>query len=207
MRYRLVWRVRHLLTANPAEFADRARPPFGLGPVRAGAMLSRAAHGRPAGWCRGHEGMRRPHGGVLGAVLALSLAGTAAARPLTPAASPSLTDVPVAGMATVAAEAYAAAAALAAGGGSPLEIALAITGPFEGVAQHILQVNDGAEAATATRITVVRDGLLDDAVRGERWDIRLDRGATGTWRIREVRRAWRCRRGGPRERFATAACP
>ena len=42
---------------------------------------------------------------------------------------------------------------------------------------------------------MIRDGLLDDSMRGERWDIVLDRSATGAWTIKEVKRAWSCRRG------------
>jgi hypothetical protein len=151
--------------------------------------------------------MWSPHGTNLGLVLALSFTGTSVAQPVTSSPSSSLVDIPVADMTTVAPVEYKAASALAAGGGSPLEVALLVAGPFEGTAQHILQVNEGAERPTSTRITVARVGLLDDAVRGERWDILLDRGATGAWGIREVRRAWRCRRGGHRESFATALCP
>lgn len=151
--------------------------------------------------------MWSPHGTHLGLVLALSFTGTSVAQPVTSSPSSSLVGIPVADMTTVAPAEYKAATALAAGGGSPLEVALTITGPFEGVAKRIRQVNEGAETPTSTRITVVRDGLLDDAVRGERWDILLDGAATGAWSIRDVRRAWRCRRGGHRESFATALCP
>lgn len=119
----------------------------------------------------------------------------------------SLAGLPVADMASVPAPAYAGASALAAAGGSPVDIALAIAGPFEGTAQHIIQMNEGGEAPVSTRITVLRDGLLDDSVRGERWDIVLDRARPDGWTIREVRRAWRCRRGGDPERFTAALCP
>lgn len=151
--------------------------------------------------------MWSPQDTRLGLVLLLALTGMAAAQPAAFSPSPSLVDVPVANMMTVAPAEFEAASALAAGGGSPLEVALTIAGPFEGRAQHILQVNERGEAPTSTRVTVVRDGLLDDAVRGERWDILLDRAATGAWNIREVRRAWRCRRGGHQESFATPLCP
>ena len=151
--------------------------------------------------------MWSPHGTILGLVLALSLIGASVAQPVTSSPPSSLVDIPVPDMTTVAPAEYKAASALAAGGGSPLEVALLVAGSFEGTAQHILQVNEGGETPTSTRITVVRDGLLDDAVRGERWDILLHRVATGAWSIREVRRAWRCRRGEHRESFATTLCP
>jgi hypothetical protein len=119
----------------------------------------------------------------------------------------SLADVRVAGMQQVPPAQYAEAAALASRGGTPLDIALAIVGPFEGSTQHIIQVNEGIESPSASRVTVLRDGLLDDAVRSQRWDIALERAAAGAWSIKEVGRAWRCRRGGQTDRFVATRCP
>jgi hypothetical protein len=117
-----------------------------------------------------------------------------------------LAQVPVADMKAVPSAEFAKAAAVAERGGTPVEIALAIAGPFEGSTQHIIQVNEGAEAPSASRVTVLRDGLLDDSVRGDRWDIVLEKTPAGAWKIKEVKRAWRCRRGDPVERFATTPC-
>jgi hypothetical protein len=119
----------------------------------------------------------------------------------------SLVDLPVAGTVTVAPDRYEPATAAAARGADPLAIALHIVGPFEGATQHIVQVNQGAEAPSAVRLTVVRDGLLDDSVRGERWDIVLEKTADGVWRIKQVRQSWRCRRDTQADRFATTPCP
>lgn len=119
----------------------------------------------------------------------------------------SLAEVQVTGMQRVAEAQYADAQALASRGGAPLDIALAIAGPFEGSKQHVIQVNEGAEAPMASRVTVLRDGLLDDSVRGERWDIALARSADGGWKIKEVRRAWRCWRGPHTGTFAASRCP
>lgn len=119
----------------------------------------------------------------------------------------SLADVKVTGMQKVAATQYAEASELALRSGTPLDIALAIVGPFEGATQHIIQVNQGSEAPTASRLTVLRDGLLDDSVRGERWEIALERTTAGGWKIGDVKRAWRCRRGGQTDRFAAERCP
>ena len=116
------------------------------------------------------------------------------------------TNVPVADTKLIAPAAYSKASALAARGGAALDIALAIAGEFAGSTQHIIQVNEGSEAPSASHITVVRDGLLDDSLRGERWDIVLERTSTGLWRIAEVKRAWRCRRGEPTDRCATGLC-
>lgn len=128
-------------------------------------------------------------------------AGVADAR------GPSLDRLPVASMVDVPATQYASASTLAERGGTPVEIALAVTGRFEGSAQHVIQVNQGVEAPTASRVTVIRDGLLDDSVRGDRWDVRLERTQAGHWTIKEVKRAWRCRRGGAPDRFAATRCP
>jgi len=133
---------------------------------------------------------------------ALSATVVGAADPLL-----SLAELPVAAMSLVAPEKYTTASDFAARGGTPLDIALKIAGELEGSSQYIIQLNDRGEAPSKSRITIVRDGLLDDSIRGERWDVALDRTSAGLWSIREVKRAWRCRRAAPPDRFATAPCP
>lgn len=122
-------------------------------------------------------------------------------------AHPHLDQVPVAHMQSVAPATFAAAAAVAERGGTPIEIALAIAGAFDGATQQVIQVNAGSEAPSASHVTVLRDGLLDDSVRGERWEVTLKRTPSGRWEISEVKRAWRCRRGELPDRFATVRCP
>jgi hypothetical protein len=119
----------------------------------------------------------------------------------------SLIDLPVAGTALVPAVEYRDASSPAVRTGSPVDIALRVTGAFEGARQLIVQANEGAESPLASRVTVIRDGLLDDAVRTERWDIALARTAAGTWEIREVTKAWRCWRGARTAGFAAQPCP
>jgi len=133
---------------------------------------------------------------------ALLASATAVADP-----ARSLSDVPVVAAKVVAPADYAAATALAARGGIPVAIALEIAGPFEGTEQQIVQVNEGGEALTASRITILRDGLHDDSLRGERWDITLARNSEDVWKIVEVKKAWRCRRGENTERFVATRCP
>lgn len=118
-----------------------------------------------------------------------------------------LAMLPVADMQAVAPSQYGAASGLAADGAGPLEIALAVAGPFEGSTQHVIVLNEGGESAVSAHVTVLRDGLLDDAVRGERWDVTVRRIGSGKWRVEEVRRAWRCYRGAHTDRFAGARCP
>ena len=119
----------------------------------------------------------------------------------------SLADVPVTTTTVLSPEEYRAASALAAGASSPVDIALEVVGPFEGKTQHIIQDNEGSEAPSSAQVTVIRDGLLDDAISGERWDIALDKARSGVWNIKEVKKAWRCRRGEHPDEFATLSCP
>ena len=136
---------------------------------------------------------------ILAAALIASLAE--AADP-----PPSLASLRVASTKLVSPAEYREASAFAARGSAPIDIALKIVGEFAGSAQHIIQVNEGAESPSASRVTVIRDGLLDDSIRGERWDIVLQRTSAGTWEIKEVRRAWRCWRGAQVDRYVAAPC-
>jgi len=119
----------------------------------------------------------------------------------------SLAQWPVANMQVVAATEYQEAFAVAASGASPIEVALTIVRVFQGSTQHIIQSNEGSESPVRSRVTVIRDGLLDDSIRGERWDIVLDRQGASAWTIKEVKRAWSCRRGARFQRFDIARCP
>ena len=113
---------------------------------------------------------------------------------------------PVTGMQVVAPADYRSGAEAARTGATPVEIALKIVGPFEGATQHLIQANEGREVAVRSTVHVIRDGLLDDSVRGDRWEIALERDADA-WSIRHVKRAWSCWRGEDRLRFGTVRCP
>jgi hypothetical protein len=131
-----------------------------------------------------------------------------AAAPVARADQPaSALDAPVANARLIAPAKYQGAAASAAAGASALDIALQIAGEFEGTAQQVTQLNEGGETASETRVTVVRDGLPDDSIKAQRWDILLERAVGGTWTIREVKEAWLCWRGESRDRFAADPCP
>lgn len=151
--------------------------------------------------------MRSLHRLTLGAAFSFAMSAMAAGQPAANDPRRTLLDLPVADMEAVAASAYDGASSLAAGGASPLSIAMAIAGDFEGVTQHVVQMNEGGEVPSSTRIVVLRDGLLDDSVRGERWDIALARTGAGAWSIREVKRSWLCRRGEITDRFSARRCP
>lgn len=151
--------------------------------------------------------MRRLHRVIPGTAFSVIMSAMAAAQPEVSDPRRSLLDLPVADMDVVASAAYGGASSLAAGGASPLSIAMAIAGDFEGVTQHVVQMNEGGEVPSSTRIVVLRDGLLDDSVRGERWEIALGRTGAGAWSIREVKRSWLCRRGENTDRFSARRCP
>jgi uncharacterized protein len=125
----------------------------------------------------------------------------AAYRPL------SLADLPVVDMERVDPAEYKAASDLAVGGNALLDIVLKIVGAFEGSTQHIIQENECKEAPSVSRITVLRDGLMDDSVRGVRWDIALEKTAENVWQIMEVCRSWRCWRGKKTNMFTSKLCP
>jgi hypothetical protein len=122
------------------------------------------------------------------------------------AGAPDLARLPVDGVVTVALSDCRDGLDLAARGASPLEIAMAVARPFEGLSQEIFQANDRGESPSSSRVIVLRDGLLDDAIRSERWEIALKRTAAGAWTIQSVNRAWRCRRGASRDGFGVSLC-
>ena len=135
-------------------------------------------------------------------MLALALIATAVSA----SELASLVDLPVEGTTLVPASQYRGVSSRAARTGSPVDVALSVPGTFEGSQQVILQANQGVESPSTSHVTVIRDGLLDDAVRTERWDIGLARTAAGSWEIREVRKSWRCWRGPATAGFAAQPC-
>ena len=55
-------------------------------------------------------------------------------------------------------------------------------------------------------IVMTRDGFLDDSVRGDWHWTALHRKDDFTWRFHEIRRAFRCRRGGNVEMYVAEWC-
>lgn len=60
------------------------------------------------------------------------------------------------------------------------------------------------EAFDHARISVVREGLLDDSVRANRWRFDVNRASDGRWRIDSVREDFACYRG--REGWGVRPC-
>jgi hypothetical protein len=88
----------------------------------------------------------------------------------------------------------------------PIDLALWYL-EFGGAPEMRISKTDApGEAASTTTVTVIRDRLLDDSVRGI-WDqLVLTRQPDGTWRIEEARRAYRCWRGFQLDAFGDLPC-
>lgn len=76
-------------------------------------------------------------------------------------------------------------------------------GRFEYATLKIAQ-HSRPEAFDHARISVVREGLLDDSVRGNRWRFDVNRASDGRWRIDSVREDFACYRG--REGWGVRPC-
>ncbi len=78
---------------------------------------------------------------------------------------------------------------------------------FQSAPEVSISRKDGpGEAASTTTVTVIRDRLLDDSIRGI-WDqLVLTRQPDGTWRIEEARRAYRCWRGFQQDAYGDLPC-
>jgi len=64
-----------------------------------------------------------------------------------------------------------------------------------------------AENPDRTEVTVIRDGLLDDSVRGDWHYFELRKMNDQGWRFTEIRRAFLCRRGIQTEKLGKEFCP
>ena len=69
------------------------------------------------------------------------------------------------------------------------------------------EVANRGEAPDTMVVVVTRDGLLNDSVRGDWHRAVLYRLTDGTWRLHEMRRAFRCYRGGSLDRYSADLCP
>lgn len=69
------------------------------------------------------------------------------------------------------------------------------------------EVANRGEAPDTMVVVVARDGLLDGSVRGDWHRAVLYRLTDGTWRLHEMRRAFRCYRGGSLDRYSADLCP
>lgn len=63
------------------------------------------------------------------------------------------------------------------------------------------------EGADTAVVVLVRDGFLDDSVRGDWNKIIYELQTDRSWRIRSVQRAYRCYRGQNQDRYTRMLCP
>ena len=90
---------------------------------------------------------------------------------------------------------------------NPLWISLAFLEDLEGHTVGIVRADSAAEAPAASTVTVIRDGLEDDAVRAIWNEFHLTQDGAGAWRLAVAHEAYRCRRGGQTDHFAADLCP
>ena len=89
----------------------------------------------------------------------------------------------------------------------PVLVVLRFLGHYNVRNLSMVKRDETGENLSATTITVIREGLLDDSVRAIWDEIRLSRTGDGTWRIAEARRAYRCWRGEQTVSYTAEPCP
>ncbi len=89
----------------------------------------------------------------------------------------------------------------------PVIVVLRYLGHYNVSDLSLVKHDVSGENPSATTITVIREGLLDDSVRAIWDEIALSRLGDGTWRIEEARRAYRCWRGEQTVSYEAEPCP
>jgi hypothetical protein len=89
----------------------------------------------------------------------------------------------------------------------PIRVAQEFLGSPASRTVRIEREDDPGERPDSTTVIVLEDGYLDDSVRGRWTEFRQVRMGDGTWRIVEVRRAYRCWRGYHQDSFSKELCP
>lgn len=92
--------------------------------------------------------------------------------------------------------------------GSPLRTVIEVFGDDQDQRSlRIEETRNSGEGATRAVFTVVRDGFLDDSVRGTWTEIELAREPDGSWRVTAGRIAQRCWRAPDPEAWTAGPCP
>lgn len=71
---------------------------------------------------------------------------------------------------------------------------------------RIEEEKNRSEGADTTVVVLIRDGFLDDSVRGDWHRVVYRRESDRTWRVHSARRAFRCYRGHSLESFGREWC-
>jgi hypothetical protein len=91
---------------------------------------------------------------------------------------------------------------------SPLETTIELFGgDIDTRSLSLTEEKNLTEGADTTVVIMVRDGFLDDSVRGDWHRIVFRIEPDRTWRIHEIRRAFRCWRGHHLDAYGSKWCP
>lgn len=91
---------------------------------------------------------------------------------------------------------------------SPLRITVELFGGDNDTrVLSLMEEKNRGEGDDTTIVVMIRDGFLDDSVRGDWHRIIYERHIDSTWRVAEVRRAFRCWRGHHLDAFSSQLCP
>ena len=89
----------------------------------------------------------------------------------------------------------------------PVLIGLEFMGSRGSPRVDIKRQDQDGEAARSTTVTIVEDGYLDDSVRGTWTRFKMTRLDDNTWRLVDVKRAFRCWRGHHQDSYSARLCP
>lgn len=91
---------------------------------------------------------------------------------------------------------------------SPLQSTLQLFGDdSDAQAVVVEEMKNHVEGADSATVVMIRDGFLDDSVRGDWHEVFFKRQKDGTWRVTEARVAFRCRRGENTSKYQGDLCP
>lgn len=91
---------------------------------------------------------------------------------------------------------------------SPLQSTLQLFGDDTGAQAVVIEeMKNRVEGADSATVVMIRDGFLDDSVRGNWHEVDFKRQPDGTWRVAEARVAYRCRRGENTSVYQGDLCP
>ncbi len=73
-------------------------------------------------------------------------------------------------------------------------------------ANRSFQATSAGEGRGSATVSLLLDGLLDDSVRSQRYDLTLSRRPDGTWKIDTAQWSQRCQQGRGHQNFSPELC-
>ena len=89
----------------------------------------------------------------------------------------------------------------------PVRVVLEYLGTPGARAVAINRCDASGEGAAETGVRIIKDGYLDDSLRGTWYSFSLERVAAGRWTITGGREAFRCWRGDHADSYSERICP